>query len=835
MLLLIPGSLLAQERRAVEPIISSDYHDLLRKPANMRPDSIRRSSVQLFRSTVSGYPLYRMTLADLKVRNGMITPVLQPRYMLRLAGSVGTSLEVKMANRTPSLQQAYAQGRSGSGTLQWHGAETGEMFSFGPALRTLEFDGKSYTFDPHGKLVPAGTGTGQPAAAYYNAVLRTGISWKNNLNLDGSIYRDNREWVTLGLGLENENGTTAMRYNDQHATRLVMNAGIRLKDFHIETGYQYRNTNLGTDNRIGLLNRIWQQSLLTPASFDNTYTVKPYGSQSDNPWTLLKDNGNHYTARQRAFSVSVKYGSGALNAAVEYAGTFNRQEAGEAYPAGTYGFPPAGMAVDRNARLDQHVINAYGTYRIGEKNTRAEVTVRHILSAGNNVFSYTSPEMRYSTQRTVNELLLEVPLFFRIASWVDAKAEVSDRTYFSNTIRQQQYWLPSAAFSLLLNPRYNNFRLVISSRLSQSGHETPLEKSLAHLQLANFNSYDVSGYFPTAEVKVNSLVKLVRTSNWNTGIELHANRISATASIYVKHVKDDQFPFYAGSEWVMGNIADHRTTGYEVTMNWYKRYWSKEKLQYSGNIGLNGYRNKVTKVAAGMDYTTIAGFRDVHTALVKGEPFGVVIGSTWRRDASGRKVIGADGFPLAGPEGIIGNPNPDFILKHSSRLEWRNWQLDASLEWKKGGEVWNGTQAMLDYYGRSRRSGDERNITGYVFDGVTEDGRPNTRPVAWYDPSRPLAENRWVRYGPGGVAEDYVQRADYLRLHSLVLSYRWQFYQRLIRELVISGNVHNLLLWTPYEGGDPARLLFDYSNGTGLDFFNLPSVKKFGCNILIKF
>ncbi|MGN7824542.1 hypothetical protein ACTJJB_30740 [Chitinophaga sp. 22536] len=834
LLLLIPGFLHAQEQRPVEPIESADYREMLRKPANYQRDSTV-TSIETLRSALYGRLELWRPLADLKVDNGVVSLVFNPRYTLQLSGKLGTGIEVKTTNRTPSLQQLYAQGRTENGALKWNGPETGEMFSYGPALRSLEFDGAPYPYDPHGKLTPVGSGNGKAAITYDNSILRTGVSWKNYATFNGIINRQGSDWIKLNLALEREDGSTVVRYNDSRTMKLATNASIRLQHFQIGAGYQYRNTNLTTDNRIGLLNRAWQQSMLTPATFDNAYTTKPYGSQADNPLALLKDNGNRYVAHHHGFLVNVKYGSHKLEAETEYSGVASRQAAVEGYPAGTYGFPPEGVSVDRNTRLQQHTVNTHVTYKIGGSDTHADVTARHILSTADNVFNYSLPQKQYPSQRTVNELQLEVPLFFRISHRVNAKAEVANKTYLSNTVRQKGYWLPSAAVSLWVNPAYSTLHLSVFSRLTTSSHEIPLEKSLACLQLANYNSFDMSGYFPLTEVRTDELVKPIRTREWNTGIEAKLSSWSLIGSVYVKNVKNDQLPFYVGSEWLMGNVADHRTTGYEVTLSLLPRYWVGEKLHYFGNISLHGYRNEVTEIAPGMDYTPIAGFRDVNSALVKGKPFGVIVGSTWRRDDAGRLVIGADGFPIAARTGIIGNPNPDFVLKHNSRFEWKGWQLEASLEWKKGGEMWNGTQAMLDYYGRSRRSGIERNTTGYVFEGVTEDGHPNTRSVSFYDPAQPLSANRWVRYGPGGVAEDYVQQADYLRLHSLLLSYKWKFERQLVRELTVAGYVNNLLLWTPYEGGDPAQLLFDYPNGTGLDFFNLPSVKTFGCNLLIKF
>ncbi|MBC9928868.1 hypothetical protein [Chitinophaga qingshengii] len=835
LLLLIPAFLHAQEQdwRTVEPIVSEDYRALLRQSTPLWKDSTRLQSGKFLRSGESGQFSPFKRPVDLKVSKGTVKLVYIPKYRLRFSGSFGNIIEVKSVYRIPGLQQEYVQGRSVNGGLQWRGAETGEMFSYGPALRTLVFDGTAYPYDGQGKLTPAGAANGTPAVAYENSIFRPAVNWRTGLALRGAINKQYKEWVTLKLDLEHSDAGMVVRYNNDHTNKLMTSAGMQLNKFNVNLGYQYRDNHATTNNRNGFLNRAWQQSLLTPASFDNAYSGKAYGREADNPLTLLKYNGNHYTEYNHGYSVTVNYKSKKLTAGSDYAGVTGRQYATETYPPGMSGIPPEGFRADRDTRLQQHILNTYLTCKIGNNEIYTEITARHIFSAIDNVIGYTPSDLRYQYRRTANEFMLEAPFYFQLSYKTKASVEVGNRAYLSNTARKREYWLPSAGASIV-HEGYSGFKTRVFSRWNQTARELPLDKSLAYLQLTRYNANDVRSYFATTEVAGYDQERAVRSREWSTGLEISYRRLSMEGAVYGKKILGDQFPAYIGNEWKLAGLADHRTTGYELTLRLVQRYWNYDMLDYAGSISLNGYRNKVTDIVNGGDYTPIAGFRDVNIALVKGEPFGVIVGSTWRRDAAGRLVIGPDGFPMAAAKGIIGNPNPDFILKHNSRLFWRKWQLDAALEWKKGGRKWNGTQAMLDYYGRSQVSGNDRNITGYVFNGVTEDGRPNTKPVAFYDPGRPMEENRWVRYGPGGVAEDYVQQADYLRLNTVQLSYRWNFSQ-FVRELTVAGYVNNLLLWTPYKGGDPAQLLFDYPNSTGLDFFNLPAVKTFGCNVLIKF
>jgi hypothetical protein len=115
-----------------------------------------------------------------------------------------------------------------------------------------------------------------------------------------------------------------------------------------------------------------------------------------------------------------------------------------------------------------------------------------------------------------------------------------------------------------------------------------------------------------------------------------------------------------------------------------------------------------------------------------------------------------------------------------------------------------------------------------------QNGNKNTIPVSFLDPSKPVELNRWTRYGYSGVAEAYIEHGDYLRIHSVSLSYKHLF-PRVIQNLMLSAYAGNILLWSAYKGVDPKQLLYDSSNGDGLDFFDLPAVKSFGLTASVQF
>lgn len=186
---------------------------------------------------------------------------------------------------------------------------------------------------------------------------------------------------------------------------------------------------------------------------------------------------------------------------------------------------------------------------------------------------------------------------------------------------------------------------------------------------------------------------------------------------------------------------------------------------------------------------------------------------------------------------MIGNPQPDWLLGITSFLNIHQFKLSTTLDFKHGGQTWNGTARVLDYLGKSTTTATLRNTSAYVFEGVNEQGNVNTVPVSFADPSQPVANNRWVRYGWEGVGEEYVQNASWFRMSELSLSYATKraTNRQLIKEAKFTLVSRNLFLVTPYDGVDPSSTLFGYATGSGLDLFNTPSTRSFSAVITLLF
>ncbi|SEW50044.1 SusC/RagA family TonB-linked outer membrane protein [Chitinophaga arvensicola] len=840
LLLLSPSLIFAQQTYPVSPVLSTDYYRLVHNDSLVRlPVTNWHKELRTRRIFNLNTPLRKVVVSG----NELKMSAAYPRE-LRISGDYYAGIAFSTINRLPALQSTYTQGRSLMGAAKWQGPETAEPFSYGPALSQLEYDGSSYPYDINGKLVAAGSGNGHHPAGYTNNIFRTGSLFAQRFSVNTKMLVNGVPLHEFGFLVGHTKENTFIRDNSNQSKSLELSGSTRKKWLLIKGRYNYLQEEFSNTNRSGFLNRVYQQSLLTPVSFDNGqgYTLnagqRSYQPGADNPGFLLRDNGHRFLSGTHQASLvlerdvwnKMKY---------KVTQSFENKEANsnESYKPGTAAFPE-GMLLERKQRDRQYILTGETSKTFFDNITYVTTNVKagYTLSDFRTNTSYQSLfPGRYTWQRTTQELHLHATNTYSGFSRTELLLGLGNKSYLSNTAAKSYYFLPDISLAAKYSLPYSNWDLSLKSGYATNATELALNRSLAYVNLLRYSIRDAGKYLQTEEVKSYDHLDPIFQQEWTGTLEVTNGGLwSFSATAFSRNVHHDLFPVDAAGQLVLRNVGNHRSQGIDLSLAISTPY-SKDRPVFSQSLSFYTYRNKVTKVNDGYNYTPIAGFSDVHTALIEGRPLGVIVGSTWERDAAGNQIIGADGFPMAAKyPAVIGNPIPDFLVKSNSRLAWKNFLLQADLEWKHGGDRWNGTRAILDYYGRSGQSGEMRNITGYVFTGLQTDGTPNNIPVDFYNTKQDVSKNRWVRYGIGGVAADYVERADWLRLNSLKLSYQLDF-RGIIQKITLAAYINNVVLWSPYKGVDPEQLLFDQPNSSGLDFFNLPSTKTVGFNVALQF
>lgn len=829
--LLFPSLLFAQQQAPVRPVLSPDYSSLVKKQRAVMHAPGDPSFV-LFRAPGSidtSHPVRKVTASG-----GLITMHPANTYRLHIGGSFSTLAELKTANRQPALQHTFAQGRAENGALAWRGAETGELFSFGPAIGTLEFDGSAYPYDAGGRLVPTGTGNGNKAKTYNNDVFRTGTYLSQSLSLEADLIRDRLTQWTFHIKLGQSHENTFIQENRNSSKNLNAAITRHFKHFKITGAYKSLADAYSNSNRNGFLNRVYQNSLLTPASFNNSQGLLPYSSMADNPRFLLENSANNYGQSQQNASLILHYNRNNLELKITQSYEDVAQNSREAYKPGTAYFP-GGITAQRDKNDAAYFMKADVSYPLDlfYAPLRSAIHAYYIFTDARSVIRYEPQQKRYAYQRSASQLMLKYAMSYRTGP-VEMDADAGNIFYFSNTRSGARNFAPAVNAHARLNNNDVGIDLYASAQTLNS--ELSLNESLAYTNLLQYNTSQALQYFPLLEVSGYDGLLPVNSRSYSTRLALHyRQRVGLSGEWFIRDTRQDVFPVYENGQLHLKNIAGHRKQGFELQLTQYERHFGAGRLRTGNTISFLTYRHRITQVADAYNYTPIAGFANVHKAIVKGETMGAIVGNTYRRDADHNILIGADGFPLVnGQPQVIGNPVPDFVVKMNNSLRWRMLAFTADWEWRKGGQLWNGTQATLDHYGRSEESEAARDITGHIFKGVLENGHPNNIPVSFYDPAQPFGNNRWVRYGLSGVAEDYIRKADNLRLSLVQLAWQWNFKQY-IQRVSVAVYASNIVLWSASRGADPHQLLFDQPGTGGLDFFNLPSTRSYGMNVSLQF
>lgn len=827
------------KKESVKNINSKDYEDLI-EPSGLDEFSIQKSYDSLRKNSDRNFSSVR----KLKYKSDSLYKIKnQPRKYLVFNGSFSTSLDVKHRNRILKTQNKFVQGRSENGSLVWKGPDTGETFSFGPDISTLAFNGLPYEYDFNGQLIGLSDGI-SPATAYNNNIFKTTSGYSNQLNLNTIIKSDGNEDARLSVNIGQRKDQ--MYFQDQFdiANSFKAKFSTKILNFNINAGFNYEENKATNTNRIGLFNRAYQNSLLTPISFSNQQSTylnngfqRRYSPYADNPEFLFKqkDKYNYYDhIRQFNFDVNKNWNRFKLNISQAY----DNQDVmhRDVYQISTYGFED-GLYNIRNQKNEFYNSNILVSYELRDSDLKNKFSLNHILNDRKVSINH-SLDKNYFYQRTSQDYIFNYNLDYEdYNNDIEFGVNLGNSFYTSNTSLKNNFWLPKAngyfTFTDIFNWNNTDFQLV--GAYTQLSAEPEIAKSYSSYTTTQFSAQNSHLYFPLKEVETFKNLSNINIKEWKTGFKFIVNyKMNLTAEYFNRRISDDVFPVFEGQNLVLKNLADHTYKGYEVNFN-YDRIISNYQFSLSSKASFFKYRDVVDRVNLGYNNLMISGFNDIYKTLSEGQVLGVVMGSYYERNAEGQVIIDDLGYPVkAKGLKIIADPTPDFVMKFSHNITYKMFALDVNWEWKKGGQIWNGTQAVLDYYGRSQSSADDRNIKNYVFEGVNYNGNANQIPVDFYNPNQKVGENRWTRYGFLGVSENYVEKADYLRINDITLSAYFDV-GNYRRALGVSFYVNNIFLWQANNGVDSDQNFYDFDNSRGLDFFNLPSFKTFGCTVSFKF
>ncbi len=353
-------------------------------------------------------------------------------------------------------------------------------------------------------------------------------------------------------------------------------------------------------------------------------------------------------------------------------------------------------------------------------------------------------------------------------------------------------------------------------------------------------SDNVSSFIPN-NVQYDPGLKPQNTQSYEIGVELKFlnNRFGVDYTYSRQNVKDQIFAVpLAGSSGAASFVTNGgriHTNGHEVVL--YITPVKTADFVYDMNFNFSTMENIVDELKEGVESIFLGGYVTPQVRAGIGEPFPVIYGDRFKRDDQGRILVVDDpgnprhGMPEVGTPGVIGRVNPDFILGHTSTFTFRSWSLSGVLEWKQGGEMYSGSNGLLDLYGMSARTEDREST--FIYPGFKPDGTPND--IVRGGPTDQGAYQELWSNVLGNIDEHYIHGNSFVKLRELALRYKHPkpLYKSL--EVGVSVFARNILLWTELENFDPESSQGNTNMGGAFERFSMPQTTSYGFGIDVSF
>ena len=423
--------------------------------------------------------------------------------------------------------------------------------------------------------------------------------------------------------------------------------------------------------------------------------------------------------------------------------------------------------------------------------------------------------------------------------------DVSARNDWASSLAltgNQSYFYPAVGLTGLISnmvtlPDWFSFAKVRGS-YTYVGNEVPFNRVNPQHTINAGGGINRNTQTPFTDLKP----ELITSMEVGADVRFFTGRLGLDLTYY--HItSNDQFlslpaPSGSGYTTYFVNAGEIVNKGVEITLNAIPV--SNGSLTW--NTSFNFSRNVNTVVEIHPDIGTIGmgGGESVSIQFEAGGSMGDLYASAFLRENydenaepgelyTGRIVVSDEGMPRKTQDRqYMGNVEPDWSLGWNNNLTFGNFGVSALFTGKFGGIVISQTEAMLDGYGVSKRTGDARDAGGLAVDAVTDDGSP----VSTVDP-----ETWFLATGDrNGIMEYYVYDRTNIRLSQLSLSYTFSLNQdKKPVGMTVSLYGRNLFFISKKAPFDPELVMSTNRNNQGLDNFNLPSTRSIGFNLNINF
>jgi outer membrane receptor protein involved in Fe transport len=352
----------------------------------------------------------------------------------------------------------------------------------------------------------------------------------------------------------------------------------------------------------------------------------------------------------------------------------------------------------------------------------------------------------------------------------------------------------------------------------------------------------ITGYKPSAFIYDKQLTpQNSRSYEFGIDLQFFEGRLGINYTYYDQTNEDQIFGVpIAGStgyaEYVT-NAGEIYSKGHELTLS--LTPVKSENFTWNAQVDFTKSENVVEKLAEGVESITLGGYVEPNIRASAGDAYPAIYGNKFKRDEDGNILIDDDpssstyGMPIAGEFGKIGEVTPDFTLGLRNTFTlFKNIRISGHFHWKQGGEMYSGSNRLIQLYGTAA-STEDRN-SALVYDGVkASSGEENDIKI-----DTPGEYQTFHTSAMDAISEDDIVGTSFIKLRSASINYQLPadlFSNFFMEKASVGISVRNVLIWSEMDNFDPETSQGQGNMAGGMDYMSLPQTESYGFNVNFTF
>jgi hypothetical protein len=412
---------------------------------------------------------------------------------------------------------------------------------------------------------------------------------------------------------------------------------------------------------------------------------------------------------------------------------------------------------------------------------------------------------------------------------------VTGRNDWTSTIPtpRNSFFYPGVNTSIILTDAFPALQKVFNSAKLRAGYAEVGRDARPYAYTPSLEykttSYGGYGYGFTGPNR-NLSPEFARSYEIGTEMSWLDDRLGMDLTVYRKQTKDQIVNDIRGSYatgFVLFNLngAETRNQGIELTV----RATPVQRGTFTWDISTNfeSSRGKTLALPNALPESYVSDtwlYGNIRNGTAAGLATTSLTGQFYLRNNQGQLLIDpSSGLPLRNASFVDAgyDRQPDWTVGVSNGFKFRNFKIDALVDFRRGGDVFNATEHFMTSRGLSSRTldrNDPRVVNGVLRDGKENSATPTKNTIV----VRPAIQTGFYT----AISEELFIEKDinWVRVRDVTLSYNLPARFARAASVFVTGT--DLLLLTNYSGLDPisngTSASVGGSGGVGIDYGNFP-------------